>query len=259
MLAHARVLGVIPARLASSRFPEKALATATGKPMVVHVLEAALRAKSLDAVVVAADHSRIIDAVRAHGGEAIRTREDHPNGTSRLAEVAAQSGAEILVNIQGDEPEIEPDAIDAVTTLLLSTPWADVATLASPFGPNDDPHDPNLVKVVLAQDGRALYFSRAPIPCWRDASSDLGANPAAKAPAPMLRHVGLYAYRAAFLQEFTRWPSSPLETTESLEQLRVLEHGRAIVVAVRATSTQGIDTPDQYEAFVRRYAARRGC
>ncbi|MSR42127.1 MAG: 3-deoxy-manno-octulosonate cytidylyltransferase [Phycisphaerales bacterium] len=248
-----RVLGVIPARLASSRFPEKALASATGKAMVVHVLEAALRARSLDAVIVAADHPRIVEAVRAAGGEAMLTREDHPNGTSRLAEVAARTGAEILVNIQGDEPEIEPDAIDAATELLLRTPWADVATLASPFQANENPADPNLVKVVLGTDGRALYFSRARIPHWRDAAKHAHLPP----PAPTLRHVGLYAYRAAFLQEFVSWPASPLEEMECLEQLRVLEHGRSIVVAIREITTQGIDTPEQYEAFLCRFNAKR--
>lgn len=247
-----RVLGVVPARLASSRFPEKALASRSGKPMVVHVLEAALKARSLDAVIVAADHQRIVDAVRAHGGEAILTREDHPNGTSRLAEVAERTGAEILVNIQGDEPEIEPEVIDAATELLLATAWADVATIASPFAADEDPSDPNLVKVVLGADGRALYFSRSAIPFWRDRIL----RPNQTAPAPFLRHVGLYAYRSAFLQEFVRWPISPLEETESLEQLRILEHGRSIAVAVRQVSTQGIDTPEQYEAFLQRFAAR---
>ncbi len=220
--------------------------------MVVHVLEAALKARSLDAVIVAADHQRIVDAVRAHGGEAILTREDHPNGTSRLAEVAELTGAEILVNIQGDEPEIEPEVIDAATELLLATAWADVATIASPFAADEDPTDPNLVKVVLGADGRALYFSRSAIPFWRDRTS----RPSQTAPAPFLRHVGLYAYRSAFLQEFVRWPISPLEETESLEQLRILEHGRSIAVAVRKVSTQGIDTPEQYEAFLQRFAAR---
>ena len=220
--------------------------------MVVHVLEAALKARSLDAVIVAADHQRIVDAVRAHGGEAILTREDHPNGTSRLAEVAERTGAEILVNIQGDEPEIEPEVIDAATELLLATAWADVATIASPFAADEDPSDPNLVKVVLGADGRALYFSRSAIPFWRDRML----RPNQSAPAPFLRHVGLYAYRSAFLQEFVRWPISPLEETESLEQLRILEHGRSIAVAVRQVSTQGIDTPEQYEAFLQRFAAR---
>ncbi len=255
MSGHTRVVGVIPARLASSRFPEKVLANATGTPLVVHVLEQARKARALDEVVVAADHPRIVEVVERAGGRAILTRTDHPNGTSRLAEVADQlrllgEPAEIFVNVQGDEPEIEPEIIDAATELLLASPWADVATIATPWSPSEDPQNPNLVKVVLGADGRALYFSRAPIPFHRDAS--LGGKPR----ATPLRHVGLYAYRTAFLQQFVAWPPSPLEETESLEQLRVLEHGHQIAVAVRTVESQGIDTPEQYAAFVERYAAR---
>jgi 3-deoxy-manno-octulosonate cytidylyltransferase (CMP-KDO synthetase) len=246
-----RIVGVIPARLASSRFPEKVLARATGKPLIVHVLEQARKAACLDAVVVAADHPRIIEAVEAAGGTAILTREDHPNGTSRLAEVAGVVAADIFVNIQGDEPEIEPAAIDAVAELLERSPWADVATVATPFAPGEDPTNPNLVKVVLGEGGRALYFSRAPIPHHRDAAK--GVTPR----ATHLRHVGLYAYRTPFLPTFVSWAPSPLEETESLEQLRVLEHGRGIVVAVREMTTQGIDTPEQYAEFVRRLGTAR--
>lgn len=245
-----RVVGVVPARLASSRFPEKVLASETGKPLVVHVLDQARKARSLDRVVVAADHARIVAAVEQHGGQAVLTREDHPNGTSRLAEVAAklaESPDDIFVNVQGDEPEIEPETIDAAVELLRSSPWADVATIASPFAPGESPDDPNLVKVVLGEGGRALYFSRAPIPFHRDAAK--GASPRAKP----LRHVGLYAYRAGFLPVFLGWPPSALEETESLEQLRVLEHGRGIAVAIRDVRSQGIDTPEQYAAFVRRF------
>jgi 3-deoxy-manno-octulosonate cytidylyltransferase (CMP-KDO synthetase) len=245
-----RVVGVVPARLASSRFPEKVLASETGKPLVVHVLEQARKARSLGRVVVAADHPRIVAAVEQHGGQAVLTREDHPNGTSRLAEVAAklaESPDDIFVNVQGDEPEIEPETIDAAVELLRSSPWADVATVASPFAPDESPDDPNLVKVVLGTGGRALYFSRAPIPFHRDAAK--GAPPRAKP----LRHVGLYAYRAGFLPVFLGWPPSALEETESLEQLRVLEHGRGIAVAIRDVRSQGIDTPEQYAAFVRRF------
>jgi len=245
-----RTVGVIPARLASSRFPEKVLASETGRPLVVHVLEQARRARFLDDVVVAADHPRIVAAVEAAGGRALLTRADHPNGTSRLAEVAPHLGAEILVNVQGDEPEIEPDLIDAVVELLTASPWADVATIAAPFGPRDDPADPNLVKVVLGAAGRALYFSRAAIPCHRDAAR--GDAPR----ATPLRHVELYAYRAPFLRVFVGYPPSPLEETESLEQLRALEHGHGIAVAVRDARAQGIDTPEQYAAFVARVRAR---
>ncbi len=245
-----RTVGVIPARLASSRFPEKVLANATGTALIVHVYQQACRAKSLSEVVVAADDPRIIEVVRAAGGRAILTRVDHPNGTSRLAEVAQCIEAEVFVNIQGDEPEIEPDSIDAVAELLHASPWADVATVASLFRDDEAVTDPNLVKVVLGARSQALYFSRAPIPCHRDAAK--GGAPRAAA----LRHVGLYAYRTAFLPQFVAWAPSPLEETESLEQLRVLEHGHAIVVAVRSDASQGIDTPEQYAQFVRRHAQR---
>lgn len=243
-------VGVIPARLASSRFPEKVLKAETGTPLVVHVLEQARKAASLDRVIVAADHPRILAAVEAAGGEAILTREDHPNGTSRLAEVADLVQGEIFVNIQGDEPEIEPTTIDAAVELLHHSPWAEVATVATPFGPDESVADPNLVKVVLGVGGRALYFSRAPIPFHRDASK--GGAPK----ATPYRHVGLYAYRAPFLETFVTWPPSPLEETESLEQLRILERGHGIAVTIREVTSQGIDTADQYAAFVARHRAR---
>lgn len=257
-------IGVVPARLASSRFPEKVLAAETGTPLVVHVLEQARKARSLSRVVVAADDARIVRAVEAAGGEAILTRVDHPNGTSRLAEVAERlcaSPDEIVVNVQGDEPEIEPEIIDAAVELLARSPWASVATIATPFAASESPADPNLVKVVLAEpvlgadglprSGRALYFSRAPIPFHRDAAK--GGAPRARP----LRHVGLYAYRAGFLPTFVAWPPSTLEETESLEQLRVLESGAQIAVAVAPVTSQGIDTPEQYAAFVARWRARR--
>ena len=249
-LLRPRIVGVIPARLASSRFPEKVLARETGKALVVHVLEAARQARSLDEVVVAADDRRITDVVEAAGGHAVLTRVDHPNGTSRLAEVASVVPADVFVNIQGDEPEMEPEVIDAAVELLLASPWADVATVATPFTENESVDDPNLVKVVLGEGGRALYFSRAPIPFHRDRAT--GRMPR----ATPLRHVGLYVYRSAFLRQFVSWPVAPLEETESLEQLRVLEHGHGIAVAVRSVQSQGIDTPDQYAAFVRRQRSR---
>lgn len=245
-----RTVGVIPARLASSRFPEKVLKAETGKPLVVHVLEQARKAASLDRVLVAADHPRIVEAVKAAGGEAILTREDHPNGTSRLAEVAEQIPADVFVNIQGDEPEIEPETIDAAVELLHHSPWAEVATVATPFTADESVFDPNLVKVALGLGGRALYFSRAPIPFHRDAAK--GGPPKAAA----LRHVGLYAYRTPFLETFVTWPPSALEETESLEQLRILERGHGIAVAIRAVTSQGIDTAEQYAAFVARQRSR---
>jgi 3-deoxy-manno-octulosonate cytidylyltransferase (CMP-KDO synthetase) len=233
----------------SSRFPGKALASDTGLPLVVHVMQQAMKAATIDRVLVAAPDQAILDAVHAHGGEAMMTRADHPNGTSRIAEVAEHldDAIELIVNVQGDEPEIEPELIDAVVDALARDREAPMATIASPMLSPEDLLDPNVVKVVLDQQGRALLFSRAPIPFARNSN---------EATPPPLRHVGLYAYRRAFLGEFASWPPSPLEEIEGLEQLRVLEHGRPIAVAVRPSMGQGIDTPEQYAAFVKRCRAR---
>ncbi len=226
------------------------MANDTGRPMVLHVVDRALAARHVGRVIVTAPDPEILDAVRAAGVEAIPTSFDHPNGTSRLAEVADRLAAElapdaVLVNVQGDEPEIDPAAIDAVIAAITRDSEADMATIASPFGPGEDPANPNLVKVVTTTDGRAMYFSRSPIPFDRDGD---GVEP--------LRHVGLYAYRRSFLATFAAWPESPLERSERLEQLRVLEHGGRIAVGIHATDAGGIDTPAQYEAFVARWHAR---
>lgn len=241
----ARVIAIIPARLASTRFPRKALAADTGRPLVEHVAEAAARASSVSEVLVATDSPEIADTVASFGGRAVLTRADHPNGASRIAEACDTLGVPddaIIVNVQGDEPEIEPDTIDACVDALRGAD-APVSTIAAPFEPGEDPTDPNIVKVAIDRRGRALYFSRAPIPFQREGS-------AAAAP---LRHVGLYAYRRPFLRTYTGLAPTPLEQTERLEQLRILEHGRAIKVAVRPCRHVGIDTPDQYAAFVRRW------
>ena len=240
---------VIPARMASSRFPGKALVAETGLPLVVHVLVQAQQARRVDRVIVAAPDPEIIEAVQNHGGEAILTSEKHPNGTSRIAEVAEtlDPSIGILVNVQGDEPEIDPDLIDLVIETLQGDPESPVATIASPLGPGDEIEDPNLVKVVLDERSRALLFSRAPIPVDRDRVGH--------APARPLRHVGIYAYRRPFLAEFAAWRPTPLEETEKLEQLRILENGRSIAVAVRACSGEGIDTPEQYAKFLSRHRA----
>jgi 3-deoxy-manno-octulosonate cytidylyltransferase (CMP-KDO synthetase) len=237
---------VIPTRLDSSRFPRKALADTTGRPLILHVVDQATKATCADRIIVAAPDREILDVVTAAGCEAMSTRIDHPNGTSRLAEVADRLAGDladdaIIVNVQGDEPEIEPDAIDAVVAALESDPEADMATIASPFGPDHDPSNPNIVKVVTDLRGRAIYFSRSPIPFDRDSVG-----------VACRRHVGLYAYRRAFLPRFASWPESPLETAERLEQLRVLENGGTIAVADIECRGTGIDTPEQYEAFVER-------
>jgi 3-deoxy-manno-octulosonate cytidylyltransferase (CMP-KDO synthetase) len=242
-------IAIIPARLGSTRFPRKVLANATGKTLIQHVWEAAKRAKSLGRVVIATDADEVRDAVRAFGGESVMTRPDHPNGTSRLAQAAHDLGlsdSAIVVNVQGDEPELEPGAIDAAVAALESSA-AEVATIASPFAPGEDPANPNLVKVVTAANGNALYFSRSLVPHPRSGGLALGPR----------RHVGLYVYRVGFLKSYATLPPTPLEQTEMLEQLRVLEHGHRIAVAEFVCSTAGIDTPEQYHAFVERYRARR--
>jgi len=243
----AETVAIIPARFGSSRFPGKPLADDTGKPLVQHVVEAAARADSVDRVLVATDDQRIADAIGAWDGVSVMTRSDHPNGASRLAEAADIIGLaddDLVVNVQGDEPEMDPGAIDdAVTALIDST--ATVATVASPFGLDEDPTDRNIVKVVRRLDGSALYFSRSVIPCARDAETPEGAAP--------LKHIGLYVYRRPFLRAYIAMSPTPLERTEQLEQLRVLEHGYDIAVAVRTVRHHGVDTPEQYAAFVRRW------
>jgi 3-deoxy-manno-octulosonate cytidylyltransferase (CMP-KDO synthetase) len=248
-------VAIIPARLASSRFPAKAVADRTGRPLVQHVAEAAARAASIGRVVVAADDERVAAAVRCFGTEVVLTRVDHPNGTSRLDEAAALLGLAddaVVVNVQGDEPEIEPGVIDAAVAALSGSGEA-MATVVSPFAAGEDPANPNIVKAVVrtGADGwrRAVYFSRALIPHCRE-GGERAAEP--------LKHVGLYAYRRGFLRRYVSLPATPLERTEMLEQLRAIEHGHAIAAAVERTAHHGIDTPEQYEAFVARWRARHG-
>lgn len=248
-MSHSPIIGIIPARLSSTRLPGKVLLDRTGKPLVQHVYEAATRAAVLSRLVVATDDQRVFDAVRAFGGEALMTSPDHRSGTSRLAEAAtalALPAGAIIVNVQGDEPEIEPGPIEAAVAALV-TSGCPMATVASPFMPGESPHDPSLVKVVVRPDGAALYFSRSLIPFAREGGS----------PVEPLRHVGLYVYRREFLDVYCRLAPTPLEGAEVLEQLRVLEHGHAISVAIHPCRTAGIDTPEQYEAFVRRVTASR--
>jgi len=245
-MANPAALAVIPARYASTRFPGKPLVDATGKPLIQHVVERVRGARRIGRVLVATDDSRIERAVQRFGGEVMMTSVDHPNGTARIAEVARRlgdSGPEVLVNVQGDEPEIDPTLIDRLVDGLLADAEAPMATLASPMEPTDDPADPNLVKLVVDRRGRAIYFSRAAIPFDRDRAG--GA-------APMLKHPGVYAYRRAFLPVYAALPPTPLEETEKLEQLRAIEHGYPIAVVLAEVRHQGIDTPEQYEAFVQR-------
>ena len=241
---------VIPARWASVRFPAKVLARDTGRYLIQHVCEAALAARSIQRVFVAADDRRIVEAVESFGCEAVMTRTDHASGTDRVAEVAQNLDADIVVNVQGDEPEIDPAAIDRLVS-RLETPDCRMATLACPFAavPGGDPADPNAVKVVIDARGRAMYFSRACIPCARDGAYVGGSGP--------LLHLGTYAYRREFLLRLAALEPTPLEQTERLEQLRALEHGYDIFVTVVERAVVGIDTPEDYAAFVKRYRSGR--
>ncbi len=236
---------VIPARFGSTRFPAKIVANKTGKPLVQHVVEQAGKCELVDRIIVATDDDRIVAALRPFDTEVVMTSADHQSGTDRIAEVARGLSSDVIVNVQGDEPEIEPETIDALIDRLARHPEDDMATAATPFPVHTDPRDPNLVKVVVDGNGRAIYFSRSPIPYPRepDFLGNAGYN----------LHLGIYAYRRPFLLMFSGWSPTPLEKTEKLEQLRALEHGRSIYVLPVRRAAHGIDTPEQYEEFVRRY------
>ncbi|MFN7836092.1 MAG: 3-deoxy-manno-octulosonate cytidylyltransferase [Burkholderiaceae bacterium] len=246
---------VIPARYASSRLPGKPLADICGKPMVVRVAERALLSGA-DEVLVATDHPDILHACRAHGITALLTRSDWPSGTDRLSEVAhgQQWAAEqIVVNVQGDEPLIEPGLIGAVAKILAKHDDADIATAAHGIGSWEDFLNPNVVKVVCDMSGRALYFSRSPIPYPRDIfiENRIGALPHS---IPALRHIGLYAYRSRFLQAYAKWTPSPLDQVESLEQLRALQNGQTIRLHICTGSpTTGVDTQQDLENVRRQW------
>ncbi|GAP33682.1 3-deoxy-manno-octulosonate cytidylyltransferase [Piscinibacter sakaiensis] len=235
---------LIPARMASTRLPRKPLADIGGVPMVVRVARRAAAAR-VDRVVVATDDGEIEAACRDHGVEVLRTAAEHPTGSDRLAEACVHlglDGDERIVNVQGDEPLIEPALVDACAAALDAAPDCVMATVAHAIDSVEDLRNPNVVKLVCDARGRALYFSRAPIPWWRDGASE--GQPALPQP-PALRHVGLYAYRAAFLRRFPGLPPAPLERTESLEQLRVLWHGERIAVHLSTLRPgPGVDTPE---------------
>ncbi len=235
---------LIPARLASSRLPDKPLADIAGLPMVVRVAQRA-QASGASRVVVAADSPRIVDACAAHGVSAVLTRVDHPSGSDRLAEASALLGLDddaLVVNVQGDEPLIDPALINAVADLLARQAGADMSTAAHPIQTLAEFTNPNVVKVVTDANGTALYFSRAPIPWWRDGSG--AGAPALPSPAP-LRHVGIYGYRCGFLRRFPALAPAPLEHTEALEQLRALWHGHRIAVHTTPHAPgAGVDTPE---------------
>lgn len=243
---------LIPARLASSRLPDKPLADIGGLPMVVRVARRAQQSAARRCV-VAADHLRIVRACELHGVEAVLTRVDHASGSDRLAEACDLLGlgsAEVVVNVQGDEPLMEPALIDAVAAELARRTDCVMSTAAHAIGGTDEFLNPNVVKVVVDRIGTALYFSRAPIPWWRDGMGSLNSGEALAAlPSPVpLRHIGIYGYRVDFLRRFPRLEAAPLEATESLEQLRVLWHGHRIAVHITDLSPgPGVDTPADLE------------
>jgi 3-deoxy-manno-octulosonate cytidylyltransferase (CMP-KDO synthetase) len=239
-----RTVVVIPARFASTRLPGKPLLRETGKYLVQHCYEQAKQAAAPAAVIVATDDDRIRAAVESFGGTAVMTRPDHPSGTDRVAEVAATLDADAVINLQGDEPLFDPAAIDLLAE-LVADPAADVATLATPIRDRETYHSPHVVKVVCDDRGRALYFSRSPVPHYRDGDPDFAADP-----PPALQHLGVYAYRRDVLLKLAAAPPHPLERAEKLEQLRVLGTGGTIRVGVVARAHRGIDTPDDYAAFV---------
>ncbi len=234
---------LIPARLASTRLPNKPLADLAGLPMVVRVAQRAVLSGAAR-VVVAGDDPSIVAACREHGVQALLTRTDHASGSDRLAEACEQLGLDgnaRIVNVQGDEPLIDPALVARVADLLDERADCVVSTAAHPIDTLADLNNPNVVKVVLDAAGRALYFSRSPIPCWRDASAE---QPLPVSPRP-LRHIGLYGYRAGFLRRFPSLEPAPIERTEALEQLRVLWHGERIAVHVTLNQPGvGVDTPE---------------
>lgn len=248
------VYGFIPARLASTRLARKLLLAETGRPLIQHTWESARQARSLADVIVATDSAEIAQVVRAFGGHCEMTRE-HPSGTDRIAEVVERSfaTAEVVVNIQGDEPEIDPLSIELLVQLLADHPTAQMSTLATPIRTRPVRDSSSCVKVVCAENGRALYFSRSLIPFCRDQDPDQLLS----AESPWLLHLGLYAYRREFLMKLTKLPVSRLEKLEKLEQLRALEAGAAIQVGIVERSAVGIDTAEDYARFVSRWRDRR--
>lgn len=254
------IIGIIPARLESSRLPRKLLLNETGKPLIQHTWESAKSCESLDELYIATDSQEIADAVEAFGGKVLMTG-DHPSGTDRIAAAVKSIDSEsidpeLVVNIQGDEPEIDPHQISQLVASLKKNPNVEMATLATLIHDAKTLNDHGCVKVVCEADGRAMYFSRSPIPHLRDMDVDQYFAEQKDSPVPesiWLMHIGLYAYRTEFLEAFTRMPPSRLEQVEKLEQLRALEAGASIQVEIVGQHSVGIDTPEDYAAFVERF------
>lgn len=228
-------IGIIPARLGSSRFPGKVLADLLGRPMIQWVWEAAKRTHCLEDLIVATDEERVVRAVESFGGKAILTSRDHRSGTDRIVEVVAALKVKVVINIQGDEPMLEPSMVDDLAKLMLDDPDIGMATLMHSISDPEELEDPNVVKVVTDKDGFALYFSRAPIPYWKISHQRA------------FKHIGMYAYTKDFLLKFAKLPSTALEQQEALEQLRALECGFRIKVIETKHNPVGVDTPADLE------------
>jgi 3-deoxy-manno-octulosonate cytidylyltransferase (CMP-KDO synthetase) len=241
-LTESSVLAVIPARFGSTRLPGKILADIAGKPMIEHVYRRASAASLVHAVIVATDDERIAAAVRSFGGAALMTRADHVSGTDRIAEVASQLPCRLIVNVQGDEPLIAPETIDAAVDPMLADPTLEMSTISRRFVSADEFRSPNVVKVVSNAFGDAMYFSRAPIP-----GSAPSTVPVNSAPSTARAHIGLYVYRRDTLLKLAAMPAAPLEREESLEQLRALAHGIRIRVVDTRHVAAGVDTPEDLE------------
>jgi 3-deoxy-manno-octulosonate cytidylyltransferase (CMP-KDO synthetase) len=240
-----KIIVVIPARYGSSRFAGKVLARETGKYLVQHTYERSLCAKSVDQALIATDDQRVMDACAEFGGACVMTSVAHQSGTDRIAEAVAGMDADIIINLQADEPEIDPNYIDQVVGLLVDNSDAPMATLVAPFETADDVANPNIVKCITDTTGRAIYFSRSAIPYDRNAGGvgDVG---------HYKRHLGIYAYRKDFLMKYTSLKPSFLEQREKLEQLRAIENGYTILTGMVEKAWDGVDTKEQYQAFVQR-------
>ena len=231
-----KIIGVIPAHFASTRFPGKVLALIDGKPMIEHVWQRAKRARELSEVIIACDDTRVCEAAEAFGARTVMTDPALSSGSDRAAQAIKDLGCDSVVNIQGDEPLIEPTLIDQLVRALVKYPGVSVATLIQEIKYTQQINDPNVVKVVINQKGEALYFSRSPIPYKRDQGKDTALK--------FFRHLGMYAYRKKFLLEFCTWPKSMLESAEQLEQLRILEAGYPIQTVLTEVDTVAVDVPE---------------
>jgi 3-deoxy-manno-octulosonate cytidylyltransferase (CMP-KDO synthetase) len=244
------IAAYIPARYDSSRLPGKVLLKETGKYLIQHVYERVMQARHIEKVIIAADDERIIEAAAEFGAPAFMTSLEHKSGTDRIAEVARYHNHEFIVNVQGDEPDIEPAAVDQLAQMILDHPEIDMGTLAVPINDMSRYENPNVVKVVVDNVGDALYFSRSSLPHGGNHE-----KPLSELPVQPLHHLGIYAFRRDFLLKFVSLPRGRLEKQERLEQLRALEHGHKIRVGLLESANTGIDTPEQYEAFVERWKA----